>query len=84
MEELELPTHVQSVLVRAGIETAGQLLEKTPAEVLAISGFGQKSLEEVRARLDERGWNLRGDAFEGEEEEAEAAPSESAEVQEEI
>ena len=31
---------------------------------LAIQGFGQKSLEEVRARLAERGWALRGDAFE--------------------
>ena len=37
LEELELPTYVQSVLVRAGIETAGQLLEKTPDELACSS-----------------------------------------------
>jgi DNA-directed RNA polymerase subunit beta' len=63
LDELDLPTYVHSVLTRAGIETVGHLLDQTPEHLLGISGFGQKSLEEVRARLEDRGWALQGDAY---------------------
>ncbi len=61
IDELDLPTYVHSVLTRAGLETVGDLLDRSPEELLAISGFGQKSLEEVRARLEDRGYALTGD-----------------------
>jgi len=64
LDELDLPTYIHSVLGRGGIDTVGDLLDRTPEELLGIAGFGQKSLEEVRVRLDERGWALQGDGFE--------------------
>ncbi|MBI4769874.1 MAG: 50S ribosomal protein L31 [Chloroflexi bacterium] len=59
--ELELGTRPTAVLERAGITSVGQLLEKMqlgdPA-VLAIQGFGQKSLIDVKKRLRARGYTL--------------------------
>lgn len=62
LDDLDLPTYVRSILSREDIETVGVLLQCTPEDLLAIQGFGQKSLEEVRARLAEHGWALPGDA----------------------
>ncbi|MCL5942722.1 MAG: hypothetical protein M1325_04270, partial [Actinobacteria bacterium] len=61
LDDLDLPTYVRSVLSREDIDTLGDLLVRTPDELLRISGFGQKSLEEVRARLADRGLTLKGD-----------------------
>jgi DNA-directed RNA polymerase subunit beta' len=61
VDDLDLPTYVHSVLTRAGIERVGDLVRLTTKELLAVPGLGQKSLEEVRARLAEHGWNLAGD-----------------------
>jgi DNA-directed RNA polymerase subunit beta' len=61
VDDLELPTYVHSVLSRAGVERVSELIGHTTKELLAIPGLGQKSLEEVRLRLSERGWNLTGD-----------------------
>ena len=36
-----------------------ELVEKTADDLLAITNFGQKSLDEVLAKLDERGLSLR-------------------------
>jgi len=68
VDDLELPTYVHSVLTRAGIERVGDLLKHTTKELLAVPGLGQKSLEEVRGVLAERGWILLGDAAGAEEE----------------
>ena len=68
VDDLELPTYVHSVLTRAGIERVGDLLKHTIKELLAVPGLGQKSLEEVRGVLAERGWVLRGDGGEMDEE----------------
>jgi DNA-directed RNA polymerase subunit alpha len=38
----------------------GELLEKNEDDLLAITNFGQKSLDEVIQKLDERGLSLRG------------------------
>jgi len=38
-----------------------ELISHTTQELLAIPGLGQKSLEEVRSRLADRGWALSGD-----------------------
>ncbi len=61
VDDLDLPTYVHSVLSRAGIERVSDLLARTTKELLAVPGLGQKSLEEVRARLADRGWALSGD-----------------------
>jgi DNA-directed RNA polymerase subunit alpha len=46
-------------LKRAQINSIGELLQKTEDDLLAITNFGQKSLDEVIAKLDERGLSLR-------------------------
>jgi DNA-directed RNA polymerase subunit beta' len=61
VDDLDLPTYVHSVLSRAGIERVSDLIGHTTKELLAIPGLGQKSLEEVRSRLAEKGWGLNGD-----------------------
>ena len=61
VDDLDLPTYVHSVLSRAGIERVSDLLAHTTKELLAVPGLGQKSLEEVRFRLADRGWALSGD-----------------------
>ncbi len=67
LDDLDLPTYVRSVLSRQDIETVGALLSHTQEELLSIQGFGQKSLEDVRAHLADRGWALRGDTLEAED-----------------
>jgi DNA-directed RNA polymerase subunit alpha len=37
----------------------GELLLKTEEDLLNITNFGQKSLDEVKQKLDERGLSLR-------------------------
>ena len=43
----------------AQINTVGELIERSAEDLLAITNFGQKSLDEVLQRLDERGLSLR-------------------------
>ena len=57
LAELGLSTRVQHVLEQGGLSTLGDLLplwERDPQELLEIRGFGPKSLEEVRQRLEQR------------------------------
>ncbi len=86
VDELDLPTYVHSILTGQGLESLSDLVESTPESLLAISGFGQKSLEEVRNRLLDRGLTLKDDdvvaigldAVQGIDETAEAGGSEQA------
>jgi DNA-directed RNA polymerase subunit alpha len=59
IEELELSERPRNCLKRAQVNTIGELLIKTDDDLLAITNFGQKSLDEVIAKLDERGLQLR-------------------------
>jgi DNA-directed RNA polymerase subunit alpha len=59
IEELDLSERPRNCLKRAQINTIGELIEKTEDDLLAITNFGQKSLDEVAAKLDERGLQLR-------------------------
>jgi DNA-directed RNA polymerase subunit alpha len=59
IEELELSERPRNCLKRAQINAIGELIEKTEDDLLAITNFGQKSLDEVIAKLDERGLSLR-------------------------
>ena len=61
IEELELGVRSYNCLKRVGIETIGDLVTKTEAELAAIPNFGKKSIEEVKETLATHGLNLRGD-----------------------
>ncbi len=59
IEELELGVRSYNCLKRAGIQTVGELVEKSESELNAIPNFGRKSIEEVIETLDARGLALR-------------------------
>ncbi len=59
IEDLELSERPRNCLKRAQVNTIGELLDKTEDDLLAITNFGQKSLDEVVEKLDERGLTLR-------------------------
>ncbi|MEE2682637.1 MAG: DNA-directed RNA polymerase subunit alpha [Actinomycetota bacterium] len=58
IEDLELSERPNNCLKRAQINTIGELLQKSEADLLAITNFGQKSLDEIIEKLDERGFTL--------------------------
>jgi DNA-directed RNA polymerase subunit alpha len=60
IEDLDLSERPSNCLKRAQINTIGELLTKTEDDLLNITNFGQKSLDEVKQKLDERGLSLRG------------------------
>ena len=60
IEDLDLSERPRNCLKRAQINTVGELVQKTEEDLLNITNFGQKSLDEVKAKLDERGLSLRG------------------------
>ncbi len=59
IEDLDLSERPRNCLKRAQVNSIGELLEKTEDDLLAITNFGQKSLDEVIEKLDERGLSLR-------------------------
>src|SRR6202142_1981963 len=59
IEDLDLSERPRNCLKRAQVNTIGELVERTHDDLLAITNFGQKSLDEVIQRLDERGLSLR-------------------------
>jgi DNA-directed RNA polymerase subunit alpha len=59
IEDLDLSERPRNCLKRAQVNTVGELLEKTEEDLLTITNFGQKSLDEVAEKLDERGLSLR-------------------------
>lgn len=60
IEDLDLSERPRNCLKRAQVNSIGELLTKSEDDLLAITNFGQKSLDEVIVKLDERGLNLRG------------------------
>jgi DNA-directed RNA polymerase subunit alpha len=61
IEELELGVRSYNCLKRAGVQTVGDLVRKSRAELNAIPNFGQKSIEEVIETLHARGLHLQQD-----------------------
>jgi DNA-directed RNA polymerase subunit alpha len=59
IEDLDLSERPRNCLKRAQVNSIGELLEKSEDDLLAITNFGQKSLDEVIQKLDERGLSLR-------------------------
>ena len=60
IEALDLSERPRNCLRRAQIKTVGELVARTSDDLLNITNFGQKSLDEVKEKLDERGLSLRG------------------------
>ena len=51
VKEIELTVRAANCLEQANIETIGELVEKTEAEMLKFRNFGKKSLEEIVQKL---------------------------------
>lgn len=58
IEALDLSERPRNCLRRAQVKTVGELVSRTSDDLLNITNFGQKSLEEVVAKLDELGLSL--------------------------
>ncbi len=58
IEALDLSERPRNCLRRAQVKTVGELVQRTADDLLNITNFGQKSLEEVTAKLDELGLSL--------------------------
>ena len=61
IEELELGVRSYNCLKRAGVQTIGDLVQKSESELSAIPNFGRKSIDEVKETLRVRGLGLRDD-----------------------
>lgn len=71
IEELDLSVRVFNSLKRTGITTIGDVLEmldRGPDAMLAIRNFGEKSLDELQEKLQEKGYLSTGEEDEDEEE----------------
>lgn len=55
IEELDLSVRSYNCLKRAGINTVQELANKTEEDMMKVRNLGRKSLEEVKARLEELG-----------------------------
>jgi len=58
VSELELSVRSANCLKNANITLIGELVQKTEAEMLKTKNFGRKSLNEIKAILDEMGLSL--------------------------
>ncbi len=61
IEELDLSVRSYNCLKRAGINTVQELSTKSEEDMMKVRNLGRKSLEEVKAKLDDLGLSLRKD-----------------------
>jgi DNA-directed RNA polymerase subunit alpha len=54
VERLEISSRTVNCLKRAGIHKVGEILERTQSDLLKLRNFGDKSLEELLARMQEK------------------------------
>ena len=59
--DLNLSVRARKCMTRLGIATAGELVARTPDELLSAKNFGVTSLNEIRLKLGEHGLKLRND-----------------------
>lgn len=59
IEELDLSIRSSNCLKRAGLNTLGDLIQKTEEEMMRIRNLGRKSLKEVSMKLHERGLSFK-------------------------
>lgn len=58
MEQLDLSVRTMNCLRHAGITTVGEILRKGEKELMQLRNFGQKSKQEIEARLEAIGLSL--------------------------
>ena len=61
IEELDLSVRAFNCLKRAGVNTVGDLINKSPSEMMKVRNLGKKSLEEVINKLKALGFDLLGE-----------------------
>jgi DNA-directed RNA polymerase subunit alpha len=61
IEELEIGVRAYNCLKRAGIQTVGDLVQRSESELNAIPNFGRRSTEEVIEALNALGLSLRAE-----------------------
>jgi DNA-directed RNA polymerase subunit alpha len=61
VSELNLSVRARKCMNRLGINTLGELVQRTADELLESKNFGMTSLNEVREKLAQYGLTLRGD-----------------------
>ena len=59
IEDLNLSVRSYNCLKREGINTVGDLVQRSEQELMDIRNFGQKSIDEVKGKLEELGLSLR-------------------------
>jgi DNA-directed RNA polymerase subunit alpha len=59
IEEMDFSVRSYNCLKREGIQTVGDLVQRTEQDLLDIRNFGQKSIDEVKQKLAEMGLSLR-------------------------
>jgi DNA-directed RNA polymerase subunit alpha len=63
IEDLDLTVRSYNCLKREGVATVGDLVQKTEEDLLEIRNFGQKSIDEVKAKLEDLSLSLRKKEF---------------------
>ena len=63
IEDLDLTVRSYNCLKREGVTTVGELTEQSEEDLLEIRNFGQKSIDEVKAKLQELGLGRRKKEF---------------------
>jgi DNA-directed RNA polymerase subunit alpha len=63
IEDLDLTVRSYNCLKREAVTTVGELVEKSEDDLLEIRNFGQKSIDEVKAKLEELGLSLKTKEF---------------------
>lgn len=58
VNEIELSVRAANCLNNANITTVGELCQKTEAEMLKFRNFGKKSLNEIKQKLKDQGFDL--------------------------
>jgi len=61
IEDLNLTVRSYNCLKREGINTVGELVQRSEQELMDIRNFGQKSIDEVKGKLEELDLSLRED-----------------------
>jgi DNA-directed RNA polymerase subunit alpha len=59
IEDLDLTVRSYNCLKREGVTTVGELVQKSEEDLLEIRNFGQKSIDEVKAKLEELDLTLK-------------------------
>jgi DNA-directed RNA polymerase subunit alpha len=62
IEDLNLTVRSYNCLKREGIHSVGELISRSEQDLMDIRNFGSKSIDEVKAKLDEMGLRLKDSA----------------------